>query len=298
MEELERCLALLAPGDAQARARAALSTVRQELDMHKDAAASRQKTGQEWQTIAGNKEMEVVRLRAEVNRMRQAMSSNTQLEQQNAQRLQRAEADAIAVRQQLEAAMATITELQGKLGQARSEADTARSQLSGTQFSEKALKARIKELEGQASRAQREQQQQQQKQQAQPATAPAAAAAAPPPPPPPQPPAPGVDMEMLAMMEGQLARLSDIIRTREAELGQMRSALQAGLEERRELLQQIEDLGTALQMAQQQGGGGGGEGSGLGSPKSSVGAPARGLPHVSPGRPYRTGLQSKPRHFK
>ncbi len=71
---------------------------------------------------------------------------------------------------------------------------------------------------------------------------------------------------------------------------------QAGLEERRELVQQIEALQGALQQAQA-----GGGSSGLGSPKSSnsvagVSVPgARGLPHVSPNRPYRTGLTSKPK---
>ncbi len=72
---------------------------------------------------------------------------------------------------------------------------------------------------------------------------------------------------------------------------------QAGLEERRELVQQIEALQGALQQAQA----GGGSSSGLGSPKSSnsvAGVPVpggRGLPHVSPNRPYRTGLTSKPK---
>lgn len=72
---------------------------------------------------------------------------------------------------------------------------------------------------------------------------------------------------------------------------------QAGLEERRELVQQVEALQGALQQAQA-----GGGSSGLGSPKSSnsvAGVPlvpgGRGLPHVSPNRPYRTGLTSKPK---
>ena len=41
---------------------------------------------------------------------------------------------------------------QGKLDQVRSEADSSRSQLTSTQFSEKALKARVKELEGQVAK--------------------------------------------------------------------------------------------------------------------------------------------------
>ncbi|KXZ56296.1 hypothetical protein GPECTOR_1g260 [Gonium pectorale] len=316
--------------------------------MHKEAASVRQKTGQEWQTIAGDKEAEVVRLRAEIGRLRQALSSTTQahstqaddvaslqaqlqealalnkaqqrqavvttsaadgpsaelhrlrseldartaaleraeadlsaqaasasarmaelqdsfhakiaemrrtqqqqleqavaaaraaaasdaaaaaaartgpragaaaLEQQNAQRLQRAESDAIALRKQLDAAQATVIELQGKLDQVRSEADSSRSQLTSTQFSEKALKARVKELEGQVAKLQ----QQRQREPMPPASAPA------PLPAPPAPAAPAVDMSMLAMMEGQLGRLSEIIRARESEVTQMRAALQVRL---------------------------------------------------------------------
>ncbi|GIL75910.1 hypothetical protein Vretimale_5597 [Volvox reticuliferus] len=232
-----------------------------------------------------------------------------QLEQQNAQRLQRAEADVASLRQQLEAAQAASTELQGKLKQAQSDAESSRSQLTSTQFGEKALKARVKELEGQLAKAQQQVKEQQNESQ-------------PPPPPPPAKEAPAVDMSMLNMMEGQLGRLSEIIRSREGELAQMRTALQAGLDERRELLRQIESLQTALLQAQQQlqlqlqqqqqqygsapgssngsinGGGGGGSVSGMSSPKSSSGGVPRGLPHVGQHKLNRTGLQSKPRFFK
>ncbi|KAG2440958.1 hypothetical protein HXX76_003811 [Chlamydomonas incerta] len=431
MEELERCLAALegsAGADVLARARGALASARQELELHRESAASRAKTGQDWQALAADKETEVVRLRAEIGRMRQALSStNTAhssqaeevmalqaqldqalalnkaqqrqavtaagsaadgpsaelhrlraeldaatgqlqraesdlaaqqsaaaarlgemqdsfiakiaeirrthqqqleqamaaaraaaaseanaaaaktgpragaaaMEQQAAQRLQRAEADAIAARQQLEAAQATAAELQAKLSKAQADAEASRSALSSSQFGEKALKARVKDLEAKLAKAQQQPQE--------PAAA-AGSGAGPPAPPPAPPPvaptpaapaapaAPAMDMSMLTMMEGQLGRLSEIIRNREAELGQMRAALQAGLEERRELVQQIEALQGALQQAQA-----GGGSSGLGSPKSSnsvAGVPVpggRGLPHVSPNRPYRTGLTSKPK---
>ncbi|GLI65490.1 hypothetical protein VaNZ11_009026 [Volvox africanus] len=440
MEELERCLASLdgsPSAEVLARARSAAETIKQELEMHKEAAATRQKTGQDWQTIASERETETVRLRAEINRMRQAIASSTQahgsqaeeiaslqaqlqealainkaqqrqavvttsavdgpnaelyrlraelegrtgqlqqmeadlanqravaatrlnemqdtfsnkitemrrmhqqqleqavaaaraaaaseaqgrtgpragaaaLEQQNAQRLQRAEADVASLRQQLEAAQAASTELQGKLKQAQSDAESSRSQLTSAQFGEKALKARVKELEGQLAKTQ-QQVKEQQKNESQPPP--------PPPPPPPAKEAPAVDLSMLNMMEGQLGRLSEIIRSREGELAQMRAALQAGLDERKELLQQIEMLQTALLQAQQQlqlqqqqqqhygsapgssngsinGGGGGGSVSGLSSPKSSSGAVPRGLPLVGQHKPNRTGLQSKPRFFK
>ncbi|GLC32951.1 hypothetical protein PLESTM_000007300 [Pleodorina starrii] len=444
MDVLERCLASLdgvASAEMLTQVRAAAEAVKQELEIHKQAATVRQKTGQDWQTLAGERETEAVRLRAEINRLRQAFSSSTQthesqaeeiaalqaqlqealainkaqqrqavvttsavegpnaelhrlraelegrseqlrraeadlatqtaaaatrlhevqetfsskiaeirrnhqlqleqavaaarataaaeaqaqaqtrtgpragaaaLEQQTAQRLQRAEAEAASLRQQMEAATATTGELRGKLEQAQSDLESCRAQLSSAQFGEKALKARIRDLEGQLAKAQQQQQQLQQQKQKEPPPAPA-----------PQQPAqsPAVDMGMLNMMEGQLGRLSEIIRSREAELAQLRAALQAGLDERRELLRQVEALQTALLQAQQQlqlqfqqqqqygsapgssngsvSGGGGGGGSGLGSPKSGSGAVrAGGLPQVVPNRPYRTGLQSKPRFFK
>ncbi|GIL44585.1 hypothetical protein Vafri_2112 [Volvox africanus] len=81
MEELERCLASLdgsPSAEVLARARSAAETIKQELEMHKQAAATRQKTGQDWQTIASERETEAIRLRAEINRMRQAIASSTQ----------------------------------------------------------------------------------------------------------------------------------------------------------------------------------------------------------------------------
>jgi hypothetical protein len=39
----------------------------------------RQKSGTDWQTLAADRETEVVRLRAEVNRMRLALSSTNQV---------------------------------------------------------------------------------------------------------------------------------------------------------------------------------------------------------------------------
>lgn len=110
-----------------------------------------------------------------------------------------------------------VLAVQGKLKQVQSDFDSCRAQLTSSQFGEKALKARIKEVEGQLARAQQQQQQQQQ---------PAKEAMKEAPPPPPREAPPAVDMSMLSMMEGQLGRLSEIIRSREAELLQMRAALQ------------------------------------------------------------------------
>ncbi len=125
---------------------------------------------------------------------------------------------------------------QAKLAKATSDAESARQQLSSTAFSEKALKARVKELEGQLARAD---QQLKQQRAAPPAAPPAAAPAAAQPaagPPAGQPAAagsaeaaqPAVDLGMLSLMEGQLGRLSELIRTRDAEVAQMRAALQVG----------------------------------------------------------------------
>ena len=109
---------------------------------------------------------------------------------------------------------------------------------------------------------------------------------------------------MLAMMEGQLGRLSVIIRTREAEVTQLRQAVQDGCAERKELLMLLEQA----QQGAQQGGGGG-----PGTPTSSPGQGQRGewgeagstgggptSPNSLRGaggihKPYRTGLPSKPK---
>lgn len=89
------------------------------------------------------------------------------------------------------------------------------------QFGEKALKARVKDLETQLAKAQRQLEAKPQPPQQQPAL--------PPQPAPPVTAAPaGIDMGMISMMEGQLGRLSEIIRAREGELAQMRAALQVG----------------------------------------------------------------------
>lgn len=113
-------------------------------------------------------------------------------------------------------------------------------------------------------------------------------------------PAPAVDMSMVEMMEKQLGRLSEIIRTREAELAELRRAFQAGCDERRELMQQIERL-----MSGGQQGSAGPASSARSEPSaqaqgSHVGMPTspgsrRAVVSTSPNKPYRTGLTSKPK---
>jgi chromosome segregation ATPase len=116
---------------------------------------------------------------------------------------------------------------------------------------------------------------------------------------------------MVSMMEGQLARLSDIIRVKESEISELRLALTLGLEERRELVGQVQALQAKVQSA------GApvapkGEGSpwsvtsgsaavGPGGDRSpgSRGKPALGMSQQYLGSgasaPYRTGLHSKPK---
>uniref|UniRef100_A0A7S3R455 Uncharacterized protein n=1 Tax=Dunaliella tertiolecta TaxID=3047 RepID=A0A7S3R455_DUNTE len=116
---------------------------------------------------------------------------------------------------------------------------------------------------------------------------------------------------MLSMMEGQLARLVDTIRAKDAEVGArdaelaaLRHAVTSGCEERRELAMQLEKAqaraaaaaapagaGFASQHAQQQR-----------SPQSGSTSPS-GVPvhhphahnHAGAGKPYRAGLISRPK---
>ncbi|KAJ9525401.1 hypothetical protein QJQ45_003193 [Haematococcus lacustris] len=80
---------------------------------------------------------------------------------------------------------------------------------------------------------------------------------------------------MVAMMEGQLARLSDLIRTKDREVADLRGALTAGCEERRDLMQQLQ--AAELQQQQQQGG------SAAAAGPRSPGSVGMGAPHSPTG---------------
>ncbi|KAL6765082.1 hypothetical protein V8C86DRAFT_2461006 [Haematococcus lacustris] len=105
---------------------------------------------------------------------------------------------------------------------------------------------------------------------------------------------------MVAMMEGQLARLSDLIRTKDREVADLRGALTAGCEERRDLMQQLQ--AAEQQQQQQQGGSAAAAGPrspgsvGMGAPHSPTGVRQAGSHGGAAGigKPYRTGLRSKP----
>lgn len=85
------------------------------------------------------------------------------------------------------------------------------------------------------------------------------------------------------MMEGQLARLSDIIRAREAEVAQLRLTVQAGCDERRELVAQIDQLSKVAAAGSSPGAAGGAAAAAADSKsplvRSTVGGmPLRGAP--------------------
>ncbi|MEW5303344.1 MAG: hypothetical protein WDW38_001672 [Sanguina aurantia] len=96
---------------------------------------------------------------------------------------------------------------------------------------------------------------------------------------------PGIDADMVGLMEGQLQRLSQLIREKESEVGQVRHALQQGLDERRALLQTVDRLqqqvaSLTVQVAAQSG-------------MAQSGGGAKGAVLVSPSRPHRAMLPSK-----
>ena len=73
-------------------------------------------------------------------------------------------------------------------------------------------------------------------------------------PPPPQHtlPSPSDHDQLISMMEGQLQRLSEIIRQRDLEVISLRQAVTLGLEERRGMTREMSELRAALEQSQQQ----------------------------------------------
>eukprot|EP00195_Chlamydomonas_chlamydogama_P007175 CAMPEP_0202898908 /NCGR_PEP_ID=MMETSP1392-20130828/7304_1 /ASSEMBLY_ACC=CAM_ASM_000868 /TAXON_ID=225041 /ORGANISM="Chlamydomonas chlamydogama, Strain SAG 11-48b" /LENGTH=379 /DNA_ID=CAMNT_0049584973 /DNA_START=34 /DNA_END=1173 /DNA_ORIENTATION=+ len=224
------------------------------------------------------------------------------------------QADLARLRDQVSTLQGHNASLQQQLEQQQQQAVEAAARLKQQEHAGEQLGAKVRELEATKRKLEQQLKQQQQQQQgaASPGSGPGSsttsaaggsgASGSGQPPPDPGQGSSGGDTAgmagMIELMETQLARLSEVIRTKESEVVGLRGAVTAGFEERRALQQQVDRLQQQLVQAA----------SAATSPKggaSSAASDAGSVVPISPGRnalkppsltkPYRTGLVSKPK---